>query len=69
MEAREAAAGREEAEQRLQQIQAQLEESRVNLESASSELLGLQERSRRGEAAVWIEPFLYNLDLPSEADF
>lgn len=45
--AREAAAGREEAEQRLQQIQAQLDESRVNLESASAELLILQESSRR----------------------
>lgn len=55
-------AGREEAEQRLQQIQAQLEESkssRVDLESASSELLCQQESSRRGEAAVLISLFFF----------
>lgn len=55
-------AGREEAEQRLQQIQAQLEESkssRVDLESASSELLGQQESSRRGEAAALISIFVF----------
>lgn len=52
MEVRQAVAGREEAEQSLQQIQAQLEESRVNLEKLRSELLSQQEHSERGEAVA-----------------
>lgn len=62
MEVRQAAAGREEAEQSLQQIQAQLEESKYNLEKLRSELLSQQEHSERGEAAaaVWL---FFNLDL------
>ncbi|KAK5859170.1 hypothetical protein PBY51_003256 [Eleginops maclovinus] len=44
-EVRQAMAGREEAEQSLQQIQAQLEESKVNLEKLCAELLSQQERS------------------------
>lgn len=51
-EVRQAVAGREETEQRLQQIQAQLEESRVNLKEVSSELCRQQERSEHGESAV-----------------
>lgn len=51
MEVRQAVAGREVAEQSLQQIQAQLEESKVNLENLRSELLIQQEQSERGEAA------------------
>ncbi|XP_029303254.1 coiled-coil alpha-helical rod protein 1 isoform X2 [Cottoperca gobio] len=46
MEVRQAVAGREEAEQSLQQIQAQLEESKVNLEKLHSELLSQQEHSK-----------------------
>ncbi|XP_074467133.1 coiled-coil alpha-helical rod protein 1 [Sebastes fasciatus] len=42
-----ALAGREEADQSLQQIQAQLEESKVNLEKLRSELLSQQEHSER----------------------
>lgn len=52
VEVRRAVAGREEAEQSLQQIQAQLEESKVNREEHSSELLSQQEHSERGEAAA-----------------
>ncbi|XP_033969832.1 coiled-coil alpha-helical rod protein 1 [Trematomus bernacchii] len=44
-EVRQAVAGREEAEQSLQQIQAQLEESKVNLEKLGAELLSQQEHS------------------------
>lgn len=52
MEVRQAADGREEAEQSLQQIQAQLEESKVNLEKLRSELLSQQEQCERGEAST-----------------
>lgn len=52
MEVRQAVAGREEAEQSLQQIQAQLEETKVNLEKLRSELLSQQEHSKRGEASA-----------------
>lgn len=52
LEVRRAVASREEAEQRRQQVQAQLEESRINLEELSSELLNQQERSKRGEAVT-----------------
>lgn len=45
-------AGREEAEQSLQQIQAELQESKVNLEKLCSELLIQQEHSERGEVAA-----------------
>ncbi|KAF0038226.1 hypothetical protein F2P81_008710 [Scophthalmus maximus] len=48
-EVRQAAVGREEAEQSLQHIQAQLEESKVNLEKLRSELLTQQEH---GEQAL-----------------
>ncbi|XP_040929675.2 coiled-coil alpha-helical rod protein 1 isoform X2 [Betta splendens] len=47
MEVRLAVAGREAAEQGLQQVQAQLEESRVNLEKLCTELLIQQEQSER----------------------
>ncbi|XP_034745829.1 coiled-coil alpha-helical rod protein 1 isoform X2 [Etheostoma cragini] len=47
VEVRQAVAGREEAEQSLQQIQAQLEESKVNLEKLRSVLLSQQEHSDR----------------------
>ncbi|XP_031176268.1 coiled-coil alpha-helical rod protein 1 isoform X2 [Sander lucioperca] len=47
VEVRQAVAGREEAEQRLQQVQAQLEESKVNLEKLRSVLLSQQEHSER----------------------
>lgn len=47
-EVRQAVAGREEAEQ----IQAQLEESKVNLEKLGAELLSQQEHSECGEAAA-----------------
>ncbi len=50
MEVRQAVAGREEANQSLQQIQAQLEESKVNLEILRSELISQQELSKHGEA-------------------
>ncbi|XP_059207119.1 coiled-coil alpha-helical rod protein 1 [Centropristis striata] len=46
-EIRQAVAGREEAERSLQQTQAQLEESKVNLEKLGSELLSQQEHSER----------------------
>lgn len=49
VEVRQALAGREEAEQRLQQIQTQLDESKVDLEKLRSELLSQQEHSERGE--------------------
>lgn len=52
MEVQQAVAGREKAEQSLQQIQAQLEETKVNLEELRSEQLIQQERSERGEAAA-----------------
>lgn len=47
VEVRQALAGREEAEQRLQQIQTQLDESKVDLEKLRSELLSQQEHSER----------------------
>ncbi|XP_029374587.1 coiled-coil alpha-helical rod protein 1 [Echeneis naucrates] len=47
VEVRQAVAGREKAEQSLQQIQAQLEETKVNLEKLCSELLVQQEHSER----------------------
>ncbi|XP_070773896.1 coiled-coil alpha-helical rod protein 1 [Enoplosus armatus] len=47
MEVRQAVAGREEAEQSLQQIQAQLEETKVNMEKLCSQLLSQQEHSKR----------------------
>ncbi|XP_051257324.1 coiled-coil alpha-helical rod protein 1 isoform X1 [Dicentrarchus labrax] len=47
MEVRQAVSGREEADKGLQQIQAQLEESKVNLEKLRSELLSQQEESER----------------------
>ncbi|XP_032389850.1 coiled-coil alpha-helical rod protein 1 isoform X2 [Etheostoma spectabile] len=47
VEVRQAVAGREEAEQSLQQIQAQLEEGKVNLEKLHSVLLSQQEHSER----------------------
>ncbi|KAM3601611.1 uncharacterized protein V6R79_015667 [Siganus canaliculatus] len=46
-EVRKAVAGKEEADQSLQQIQAQLEESKVSLEKCHSELLSQQECSER----------------------
>lgn len=52
VEVRQAVAGREEAEQSLQQIQAQLEESKVNLEKLCSELLVQQEHSEQGKVAA-----------------
>lgn len=51
-EVRQAVAGRQEAEQSLQQIQAQLGESKVNLEKLRSELLIQREHSEQGEAAA-----------------
>ncbi|TDH04819.1 hypothetical protein EPR50_G00136380 [Perca flavescens] len=47
VEVRQAVAGREEAEQSLQQVQAQLEESKVNLEKLRSVLRSQQEHSER----------------------
>ncbi|XP_078122540.1 coiled-coil alpha-helical rod protein 1 isoform X2 [Sander vitreus] len=47
VEVRQAVAGREEAEQSLQQVQAQLEENKVNLEKLRSVLLSQQEHSER----------------------
>ncbi|KAF1378733.1 hypothetical protein PFLUV_G00193580 [Perca fluviatilis] len=47
VEVRQAVAGREEAEQSLQQVQAQLEESKVNLEKLRSVLHSQQEHSER----------------------
>uniref|UniRef100_UPI0037E7D71B coiled-coil alpha-helical rod protein 1 n=1 Tax=Semicossyphus pulcher TaxID=241346 RepID=UPI0037E7D71B len=47
MEVRQAVAGREEAEQNLQEIQAKLEEGEVNLEKLGSELLSQQEHGER----------------------
>ncbi|XP_026185221.1 coiled-coil alpha-helical rod protein 1 [Mastacembelus armatus] len=47
MEVQQAVAGREEMEQSLHQVQAQLEESKVNLEKLCSELLIQQEHSER----------------------
>ncbi|XP_071317341.1 coiled-coil alpha-helical rod protein 1 [Trachinotus anak] len=47
VEVRQAVAGREKAEQSLQQIQAQLEENKVNLERLRSELLIQQEHSEQ----------------------
>uniref|UniRef100_A0A3B4UIA7 Coiled-coil alpha-helical rod protein 1 n=2 Tax=Seriola dumerili TaxID=41447 RepID=A0A3B4UIA7_SERDU len=47
VEVRQAVAGREKAEQTLQQIQAQLEETKVNLEKLRSELLIQQEHSKQ----------------------
>ncbi|XP_047462175.1 coiled-coil alpha-helical rod protein 1 [Mugil cephalus] len=52
VEVQQAVAGREEAEESLKQIQAQLEDSKVNLEKLHCELLSLQERSEKGEAAL-----------------
>lgn len=56
-EVRQALAGGAEAERSLQQIQAQLEESKVNLEELRSELLSQQEHSERGEAAASVTVF------------
>ncbi|XP_041656623.1 coiled-coil alpha-helical rod protein 1 isoform X2 [Cheilinus undulatus] len=47
MEACQAVSGREEAERKLQEIQAQLKESEINLETLRSELLSQQEHSER----------------------
>lgn len=47
-----AVAGREAAEQSLQQVQAQLDESKVDLDKLCAELLIQQERSERGKAAA-----------------
>ncbi len=52
MEVRQAVAARGEADQSLQQIQAQLEESKVDLENLRSELRSQQEYSERGEAGA-----------------
>lgn len=50
VEVRQAAAGREEAEQTLREVQAQLQESKVKVEELSSELLSQLEHGERGEA-------------------
>ncbi|XP_060911466.1 coiled-coil alpha-helical rod protein 1 [Labrus mixtus] len=47
MEVRQAVAGRQEAEENLQEIQAQLKESEINLEKLRFELLNQQEHSER----------------------
>lgn len=52
VEVRQAVAGREEVQQSLQQTQAQLDESKVNLEKLQSEKLSQQEHNEQGEAAV-----------------
>lgn len=60
LEVRRAVAGRDEAEHHLQRTQAHLGECRANLEELSSELLGQQERSERGEATTLsvVQPWL-----------
>lgn len=68
VEVRQAEAGREAAEQSLQQIQAQLEESKIKLEELSSELLSQQKHSECGEAAV-VARLFFNLDLFRESRF
>lgn len=52
MEVHQAVAGREETEQKLLELQAQLKEREVNLETLRSELLSQQEHSERGEAVT-----------------
>lgn len=52
VEVQQAVAGREKAEESLQQIQAQLEDSEVNVEKLHCELLSQQEHSEQGEAAA-----------------
>lgn len=54
MEVKQALAGKEKAEQRLQQIQAQLDETSISLETLPCELLHQQERNQQGEAATWL---------------
>lgn len=52
-EVKRAVAGKEKAEQSLQQIQAQLDENNVSLETLRCELLRLQERNQQGEAEAF----------------